>query len=262
MTVATGATSVGEARAVLARYLRQLEELGGPSIYLTSLDPSEAVAAVRRIAGTGETAREARGGPVAHAGGGVGAPPDSPALRVLAQEAAVCTRCRLSDGRRNVVFGVGDGGADLVVVGEAPGSEEDRTGLPFVGRAGKMLDLLLMSAGFPRESVYICNVLKSRPPNNRDPQADEVAACTTAFLHPQLDEIAPRVLLAVGRFAAHVLTGADAPIGRLRGRVHVYRGTPVVVSYHPAYLLRSPHLSRVAWEDFQLVRKVLDEQRV
>ncbi|HEX7090631.1 MAG TPA: uracil-DNA glycosylase family protein [Longimicrobiales bacterium] len=178
-------------------------------------------------------------------------------LRVLGQEAAGCTRCRLHEGRRNVVFGEGSPVADLVVVGEAPGAEEDRTGRPFVGPAGQLLDLLLLTIGLPRERVYICNVLKCRPPNNRDPMGDEVEACSS-YLHRQLDLITPRVLLAVGKFAAQTLTGAEVSIGRLRGRVHEYRGTPVIATYHPAYLLRSPSRVRAVWADFQLVREVLD----
>jgi DNA polymerase len=158
------------------------------------------------------------------------------------------------------VFGEGSPTADVVVVGEAPGQEEDRTGRPFVGRAGRLLDLLLLSAGFPRADVYICNVLKCRPPDNRNPQPDEVTLCTTSFLHGQLEAIAPRVLLAVGKFAAQALLESQESIGRMRGRVHAYRGTPLVVTYHPAYLLRSPQMTRVAWQDFQLVRRVLDEQ--
>jgi DNA polymerase len=179
---------------------------------------------------------------------------------VLSDAAAACTRCGLHATRSTVVFGEGSAAADVVVVGEAPGQEEDRTGRPFVGRAGRLLDLMLASAGFPRDEVYICNVLKCRPPDNRNPLPDEVSPCTTNFLHGQLEAIAPKVLLAVGKFAAQALVGSGENIGQLRGRVHDYRGTPLVVTYHPAYLLRSPQMTRVAWQDFQLVRRVLDEQ--
>jgi DNA polymerase len=165
----------------------------------------------------------------------------------------------LHAGRRTVVFGEGSGMAEVVVVGEAPGQEEDRTGRPFVGRAGRLLDLMLMSAGFPREQVYICNVLKCRPPENRNPLPDEMDACTSHWLHGQIELIAPRVLLAVGKFAAQVLAASDESIGRLRGRVFACRGIPLVVTYHPAYLLRSPQMMRTAWEDLQLLRKVLHE---
>jgi uracil-DNA glycosylase len=181
-------------------------------------------------------------------------------LQVLHDAATACVRCGLHATRSTVVFGEGDPAAEVVVVGEAPGQEEDRTGRPFVGRAGRLLDLLLMTAGFPREKVYICNVLKCRPPNNRDPLADEVAACTSTLLHGQLEAIAPRVLLAVGKFAAQALLSSEESIGRLRGVTHTYMGTPLIVTYHPAYLLRSPQMTRVAWQDFQLLRKVLNEQ--
>jgi DNA polymerase len=145
------------------------------------------------------------------------------------------------------------------VVGEAPGEEEDKTGLPFVGRAGRLLDLMLMAVGYPKDSVYICNTLKCRPPGNRNPLPDELAACN-GFLRKQLDIVAPKVLLAVGKFAAQTLLQSEEPIGRLRGQVHTYEGRPVVVTYHPAYLLRSPHAARTAWADFQLLRQVIDEQ--
>jgi DNA polymerase len=235
-------------RTLLVRYLRQLEELGGPCLYLDSLQTGDLLRALRRPPRSTVAVAPAP------------AAASATSLRVLAQEAAGCVRCRLHEGRRTVVFGEGAPAAELVVVGEAPGQEEDRTGRPFVGRAGKMLDLLLMSVGFPRETVFICNVLKCRPPNNRDPMPDEVATCTTSFLHPQLEAISPRVLLAVGKFAAQALLQSEASIGRLRGRVHSYRGTPLVVTYHPAFLLRTPNMTRTAWEDFQLMRKVFDEQ--
>jgi uracil-DNA glycosylase family 4 len=180
-------------------------------------------------------------------------------LAVLGEQAAGCTRCRLHEGRRSVVFGVGNPAAEVVVVGEAPGAEEDRTGLPFVGQAGKLLDLMLMSIGLRRDDVYICNVLKCRPPKNRNPMADEVATCSE-YLHGQLEIIAPRVLLAVGKFAAQTLTGSDKSIGRLRGAVHSYQGIPLIASYHPAYLLRSPNMTATAWQDLQLLRQVLDGQ--
>ena len=260
-------------RMLLARYLRQLSELGGPALYLDTLTAEEFLDAVRRPAAPVDASQDVVTAPSAAvvAPRAPVAPPTPPAappavrpgdgaLSVLAREAAACTRCRLHQGRRTVVFGEGDPAANLVVVGEAPGQEEDRTGRPFVGRAGKMLDLLLLTAGFPRETVFICNVLKCRPPNNRDPLPDEVATCTSAFLHPQLEAIVPRVLLAVGKFAAQALLQSEDPIGRLRGRVHAYRGTPLIVTYHPAFLLRSPHMSRTAWEDLQLVRRVFDEQ--
>ncbi len=206
-----------------------------------------------------EASRRSGGAAVGGAVDG-GAAPEAPReLVVLQERASVCTRCRLHEGRRSVVFGVGNPAADVVVVGEAPGAEEDRTGLPFVGQAGKLLDLMLMSIGLRRADVYICNVLKCRPPDNRNPMADEVATCSE-YLHGQLEIIAPRVLLAVGKFAAQTLTERDVSIGRLRGAVHAYRGIPLVASYHPAYLLRSPNMTAAAWQDLQLLRQVLDGQ--
>ncbi|HSK17537.1 MAG TPA: uracil-DNA glycosylase [Longimicrobiales bacterium] len=257
-------------RALLGRYLRQLADLGVNEI---AFDGMTAKQAVQALTSPGSAAGSARAAAVT--AGSASAPPvtntppstvpaaSSPAadrLAALSNAAAVCTLCGLHAGRSTVVFGEGSATADVVVVGEAPGQEEDRTGRPFVGRAGKLLDLMLASAGFPRAEVYICNVLKCRPPNNRNPLPEEVSPCTTNFLHGQLEAIAPRVLLAVGKFAAQALLDSQESIGRLRGTVHSYRGTPLVVTYHPAYLLRSPQMTRVAWQDFQLVRRVLDEQ--
>lgn len=278
-------------RAALDRYLRQLAEMGGPDLFLDRLDRDTA----RRFA-TGRSAASREGPAKAAAAGldalraavspdpdtGVQAVSRSPArplvaaaatrpaprtatpetiaeLDSLATVAAGCVQCRLHETRSQVVFGEGDPAADLVVVGEAPGQEEDRTGRPFVGRAGRLLDLLLMASGFPREEVYICNVLKCRPPGNRNPQADEMDVCSRSFLHRQLALIAPRMLLAVGRFAVQALLDTTATLGRLRGRLHAYQGIPLVVSYHPAYLLRSPNMIRTAWDDYQLIRKVLDD---
>jgi DNA polymerase len=251
--------------ALLARYLRQLEELGGPQLFLDQLTRAEAMrlgtgrqAPARQAANMADTAPAVT--PPFAADSASGSAATRRTLTVLAETASGCTLCRLHTSRQRVVFGEGNPGASLVIVGEAPGQEEDRTGRPFVGRAGKLLDLLLMSVGFPREQVYICNVLKCRPPDNRNPLPDEVDLCTRNFLHAQLEAIAPRVLLAVGKFAAQALLSSEDAIGRLRGRVHAYRGTPLVVSYHPAYLLRSPNMVRAAWSDFQLIRTVLDEQ--
>lgn len=247
-----------ERAALLLRYLRQQAELGGGRIFLDSMSAGQALAAARAVAPAAENVARAR---VAASALPAPAAPFASGLAVLRETAAGCTRCRLHATRSTVVFGEGSERAELVVVGEAPGQEEDRTGRPFVGRAGKLLDLLLMSVGLPRDQVYICNVLKCRPPENRNPLPDEVDACTTHLLHAQLEQIAPRVLLAVGKFAAQVLASSEESIGRLRGRVFAYRGTPLVVTYHPAYLLRSPQMTRVAWEDFQLARRVLNEAR-
>jgi len=173
-------------------------------------------------------------------------------LAAVAREVAACTACRLCETRRNTVPGVGDPGAELLFVGEAPGHEEDLRGEPFVGRAGQLLDKIIAALGFRREEVFIANVLKCRPPANRDPDQDEVASCTP-FLERQIAAIAPRRIVALGRPAARFLTGLDQPLGRLRGRAHEYRGIPVTVTYHPAYLLRNPAAKTECWQDLQAV---------
>jgi uracil-DNA glycosylase family 4 len=256
-------------RARIGAVLCELRALGVAELFLEDLTAAQATDLLARApaapARRGEVFPSREPEETSGAGEVLEAAADAPggegsisALEALAAQASGCTLCRLSEGRTQVVFGRGSGAAELVVVGEAPGREEDRTGLPFVGPAGKLLDLLLLSVGFDRESVYICNVLKCRPPNNRDPLADEVKTCAP-YLHAQLDAIQPRVLLAVGKFAAQMLSGSETTIGRLRGRVHEYRGIPVVATYHPAYLLRSPSATRKTWRDLQLMRQVMDE---
>ncbi|HEX2076049.1 MAG TPA: uracil-DNA glycosylase [Longimicrobium sp.] len=180
-----------------------------------------------------------------------------PVLSEVREIALGCPRCALAKTRTHVVFGEGRENADVMVVGEAPGQEEDRSGRPFVGRAGKLLDLLLLSVGFARHDVYICNVLKCRPPQNRNPQPDEVSACSP-YLLKQVELVQPRVILAFGTFAAQTLLGTDISIGKLRGRTHQYRGVPLVPTYHPAACLRHPAWTRSVWEDLQRARDVLD----
>lgn len=171
-----------------------------------------------------------------------------------------CTRCQLHRHRTQTVFGVGNRDADWMIIGEAPGAEEDRRGEPFVGRAGKLLDEMLRAVGLDRSTAFITNILKCRPPNNRDPSADEAAACR-AYLERQIDLINPRLILAVGRIAAQQLLHSDSPVGRMRGRVHSLnnRQVPVVVTYHPAYLLRSPSQKRKVWVDLCLARQTVEE---
>jgi uracil-DNA glycosylase len=174
----------------------------------------------------------------------------------LEQAVSVCTRCRLHASRTQAVFGVGSLDADWMIVGEAPGAEEDRRGEPFVGRAGQLLDQMLRAVGLGRDRVFIANILKCRPPGNRDPAADEASACR-GWLDRQIALVAPRLVLAVGRIAAQQLLETDAPLGRLRGQVHTLKNTeiPVIVTYHPAYLLRSPTQKRKAWADLCLARR-------
>jgi DNA polymerase len=178
--------------------------------------------------------------------------------QALREEVLRCTRCGLHAGRTQGVFGVGNTRADWMVIGEAPGAEEDRRGEPFVGRAGQLLDAMLRAIGLSRaQNVYIANVLKSRPPNNRDPRPEEVAACLP-YLRRQIELVRPRLLLAVGRIAAQNLLGTEESLSRLRGRVHRFGelNTPLVVTYHPAYLLRNPADKRKAWEDLKFARSV------
>lgn len=181
----------------------------------------------------------------------------APDLERLSELVAACTRCPLHRTRTNPVFGEGDPSARVVCVGEAPGAREDETGRPFVGRAGQLLDRLLLCIGLPRESVYICNVLKSRPPQNRDPLPEEVRACSPYLLR-QLSLIDPDVIVAFGAFAARTLLERSDALGRMRGNVHEFAGFPVIVTYHPAALLRNPGWTRSVWEDLQLVRRMLD----
>ncbi|GAC1458021.1 MAG: hypothetical protein PVSMB6_16800 [Steroidobacteraceae bacterium] len=185
--------------------------------------------------------------------------PQAPALwAALRAEVASCTRCALHATRTQGVLGVGPARCDWLVIGEAPGAEEDRRGEPFVGAAGQLLDAMLRAIGLDRATnVYIANVLKSRPPGNRDPKPEEVAACLP-FLIRQIALLRPKIMLAVGRIAAQNLLGTQVPLARLRGQVHHFGefNTPLVVTYHPAYLLRTPGDKRKAWEDLKFARSV------
>ena len=185
---------------------------------------------------------------------------ESPDVRAtwaeLEQAVAECTKCELHESRTQAVFGVGSHNADLLIIGEAPGRDEDLQGEPFVGRAGQLLNAMLAAIGFQREQVYIANILKCRPPNNRDPSPEE-AACCQPWLQQQIDLVNPKVILAIGRIAAHNLLNTDVSVGSMRGRQHSYNGIPLIVSYHPAYLLRKPVEKRKSWQDLKLVRSLL-----
>ena len=176
----------------------------------------------------------------------------------LRARVAACTRCTLHQTRTQTVFGVGDPNARLMVIGEAPGADEDRAGEPFVGRAGQLLNAMLEAIGLAREQVYIANIVKCRPPGNRDPHADEAAACQP-YLQRQIALLAPEVILAVGRVSAHNLLGTEEAVGRLRGRTHRFDpgDIPLIVTYHPAYLLRRPQDKAKAWQDLQAVYRLL-----
>lgn len=171
-----------------------------------------------------------------------------------------CMKCGLGKTRIKFVFGVGNPKADVVVVGEAPGADEDEKGEPFVGRAGQLLNKILEAVQFKREEVFICNILKCRPPNNRDPQAEEIDCCEP-YLWKQLEIIKPKIILCAGRIAGQSLLKTNSSLALLRGKVHDYRGIPLMVTYHPAALLRNPNWKRPCWEDMQQFRKLYDEMK-
>jgi DNA polymerase len=173
----------------------------------------------------------------------------------LREMVSTCTACDLCKTRTQTVFGVGNARAEWLIIGEAPGAEEDRQGEPFVGRAGQLLNAMLLAIGLPRETVFIANVLKCRPPGNRDPKPEEVSRCLP-YLSAQIALLKPKIMLAVGRIAAQNLLATDAPLSRLRGKLHAFgaANTPLVITYHPAYLLRTPGDKRKAWDDLKFAR--------
>jgi uracil-DNA glycosylase family 4 len=185
-----------------------------------------------------------------------GAPRGRAGLQLVRDELGDCQRCKLAPSRQNLVFGVGNPDADLVFVGEAPGADEDAQGEPFVGKAGQLLTKMIEAMGYARGDVYICNVLKCRPPGNRNPEPDEVAACEP-FLKKQLGAIRPRMIVALGKFAVQCLLRDDSPISRLRGNFRTYEGIPLMPTFHPAYLLRDPSKKKLAWDDLKAVNAAL-----
>jgi uracil-DNA glycosylase len=236
----------------LANHLRFYQEMGVTGI---NTDP-----AWRRRAGTegarSEPAADARMPVVEEAAAPEAAPIQiaksmQEALATIREDLGDCTRCKLhAQGRKQIVFGVGNPSADIMFVGEAPGADEDVQGIPFVGRAGQLLTKMIEAMGFGRDDVYIANVLKCRPPNNRDPQPDEVEQCEP-FLFRQIASIQPKVVIALGAFAARALLKTQDPVSRMRGRVYNYRGAKLIVTFHPSFLLRSPGYKREAWEDLK-----------
>lgn len=229
------------------------EEREASSAGATAPDPSPAAADAGPSPAPDDTAAAATAG--AASGATDVASMDAETLR---QTILGCTACGLCETRTQAVPGVGNLTADLLVIGEAPGQEEDRRGEPFVGRAGQLLDRMLAAIGLDRQTVYITNVLKCRPPNNRDPKAEEVQACA-AYLRRQIELIDPKAILSVGRISAQSLLETDQTIGRLREHWHRFgpNGTPLRVTYHPAYLLRSPAQKRKSWDDLKAVRALL-----
>jgi uracil-DNA glycosylase len=178
------------------------------------------------------------------------------ALRVIREEIGDCRRCPLHKGRNHLVFADGDANAKLMFVGEGPGADEDAQGLPFVGRAGQLLNNMIVAMGLKREQVYICNIVKCRPPGNRTPEPEEAHTCLP-FLLRQIDVVRPQVIVALGATAATYLLGVRQPLAGLRGRVHAVRGAQLIVTYHPAYLLRDPRQKKEAWADLQIAMKEL-----
>ncbi|MBI2884360.1 MAG: uracil-DNA glycosylase [Candidatus Methylomirabilis oxyfera] len=185
-------------------------------------------------------------------------PPSSPTLTKIRETLGECTRCKLHKGRQHIVFGVGNPQAWLVFVGEAPGADEDEQGEPFVGRAGQLLTRIIEAMKLTREQVYICNIVKCRPPANRNPEPDEIAACEP-FLLAQLQVIQPKLICVLGTVAAQTLLRTKEPISKLRGRFHDYHGIPVLPTFHPAYLLRNPHEKKTVWEDMKLLMREYEQ---
>lgn len=187
-------------------------------------------------------------------------PEGKESLEEIRDDLGDCRRCKLAPSRRNIVFGAGNPRADLMFVGEAPGADEDEQGLPFVGRAGQLLTRIIEAIDMRREDVYICNILKCRPPGNRNPDADEIASCEP-FLLRQIAAIRPKVICALGTFGAQTLLRTREPISRLRGQFIEYRGAQLMATFHPAYLLRNPGEKRKVWEDVQKIRDYLRSLR-
>jgi DNA polymerase len=230
--------------------MHAIDEPASPAQMLAAIVEGAAIGGrPERVEQLGRTAGlEVRGAPDAS----IDMPLGRRTLAQIREDLGQCTRCKLHATRKSIVFGVGAEDAPLMFVGEAPGEQEDLRGEPFVGRAGELLDKMIEAMGWTRQSVYITNILMSRPPGNRNPQPDEVGACLP-FLKAKIDAIAPRVIVALGRPASNTLLGTDAPISALRGKFHDRLGTKVMPTFHPAYLLREPDRKRDAWADLKLV---------
>ena len=281
---------MSERSRLLVELLRNRRDLGELELFVGPGERAEVLARAMRLAGPGDPGRQPHGPPqmnpsessavssAADVGGSTEIPAGAPlddGLERLAREGGAaeilsipdlarlravadsCRRCQLHETRTRPVFADGSPDARVMCVGEAPGQKEDETGLPFVGRAGQLLDRLLTAVGLGRDRVFICNVLKCRPPRNRNPLPEEIGQCSP-FLLRQLELVNPAVVVAFGTFAARTLLGSTESLGRLRQRTHVYRDRPLVVTYHPAALLRNPGWIRPTWEDLQRMRSILD----
>ena len=239
--------SRNESRRAAITALKRLERKGVRSVYLEGREPDTTPA--------GSAPEPVHPQPAATT-----APSDGVGtLAELARTVSGCTRCALHQSRKQTVFGVGNPQARLMFIGEAPGADEDAKGEPFVGRAGQMLNKIIVAMGMTREEVYIGNILKCRPPQNRDPLPSEVQCCEE-YLRAQIALIKPRYICALGRIAAHWLLKTDAPLGALRERQHVYERIPVIVTYHPAALLRNPAFKAPCWEDMKKLMALLKEE--
>jgi DNA polymerase len=249
----------------LRAHLDFFRDLGVDGVRLEPEWRARAAAGARPTDSLGPPGEPPAHGAAVHAGdpGGRPAPRTSSTdtLAVIREDLGACTRCKLHAlGRRQIVFGVGSPSAELMFVGEAPGADEDVQGEPFVGRAGQLLTKIIEAIDLRREDVYIANVIKCRPPNNRNPEPDEVGQCEP-FLFRQIDTIRPKVIVALGKFAAQSLLRTAAPITRIRGREYAYRDAILIPTYHPAYLLRTPSAKREVWEDMKRVKAILQEKR-
>ncbi len=249
-------------RDSLAAHMEFFRELGADGVsgdprWRDRADRGVAMATAKAIDDTAVANDVAPAQPSADAAPGPVLPPAEALLALQTRITPLCTRCKLAtQGRSQTVFGVGHPQARLMFVGEAPGEDEDKKGEPFVGRAGQLLTKIIEAIGMTREQVYIANIIKCRPPGNRNPEPDEVATCEP-FLFEQLAIVQPRVVVALGKFAAHSLLRTTEPITKLRGRVFAWRGASLIPTFHPAYLLRNPPAKREVWEDMKKVRELL-----
>ncbi len=256
-----------DGRALARTYLEQQRLLGGDSVILSPTNsPPTSPSAVGRTGGQADGKIDRPGTALPPPGISFDPPSgdlftsdplqQAKSLDAIAAQVRGCTKCRLCDGRRNAVPGEGPGDARLVVVGEGPGRVEDETGRPFVGPAGELLTKILAAIELPRERVFICNVVKCRPPENRLPQFDEIAACVPYLFH-QIELLKPQVILAMGGTAAQTLLNTKQSLGALRNQVHRFRGIPVIVTYHPAALLRNPNWKKPTWDDVRIARRLI-----
>jgi len=242
------------------KFFEQLIELGETELILReelvqALKESKIAATSARIKPSEPRPSQAAAKPQART-----AVPKSPELEKFHQEIKDCTKCRLHEGRTKFVFGVGNPKAEIMFIGEAPGRDEDLKGEPFVGRAGQLLDKIIASIGFSREEVYIANTVKCRPPENREPRPDEMETCHP-YLLKQIEMIKPKIICCLGRVSGQYLLSTKEALGRLRGKIHDYNGIKLLVTYHPAALLRYPEYKKETWEDMKLLKKTYEELR-